>query len=88
MSQETYWNGEPTPCWKVIVVVGRAPDATCWFVEFEGRVRKAVEVCYEPENPFYLDNEDGEGWNKVTLGMGSPDLRHKSLMVDHVLRRY
>lgn len=46
--------------------------------------RKAVEVSYHGAK-FYLDNEDGSGWAKVTKGHGSPRWGHSSLSVERVL---
>ena len=34
---------------------------------------------------FYLDDEDGAGWDKVTVGRGSPRWPHSSLDVERVL---
>jgi hypothetical protein len=86
-TQTTYWNGEPTPARCVRVVVGKAPRSTWWCADFEGQEREAVEVVYGGE-PFYLDNEDGSGWAKVTKGRGSPAYRHSSLPIKNVIQRH
>lgn len=67
----TYWNGEPTPARRVRVRVGPSPVATWWCAGLAGTERKAVEVRYGGR-VFYLDDEDGSGWRKVTEGHGSP----------------
>jgi hypothetical protein len=77
MMPDTYWNGEPTRCERVVVKVGKAPDGW-WCVSLEGTERDAVAV-YSSETPFYLDDEGGRGWMKVTTGGGSPHFGHHSL---------
>lgn len=66
------------------VVVGKAPQPTWWCAGLEGTVREAVEVTQDGYT-FYLDNEDGSGWLKVTYGLGSPQWGHSSLPVERVL---
>lgn len=78
----TYWNGEPADCRRVRVLV--APSSG-WAAEFVGTTRNAVEVRYFDE-PFYIDDEDGSGWFKVTTGWGGPGWGHRSLSVSEVLR--
>lgn len=81
----TFWNGEPTKCTKVKVTMGPAPE-NWWCAGMEGTVRDAVRIEYHGD-VFYIDNEGGftvgdeearpgDGWLKVTLGMGGPDYRH------------
>jgi hypothetical protein len=65
-------------------VVGASPVATWWCAGLEGTVREAVEVRYGAD-VFYLDNENGSGWGKVTAGFGSPHVGHSSLPVARVL---
>jgi hypothetical protein len=68
----------------VRVVVGDTGFfALPWFKEFIGQEREAVEVTYYGD-VFYLDNEDGSGWAKVTNGHGSPQYGHRSLDVERV----
>jgi hypothetical protein len=81
MSEQTFWNYEPTPARKVRVIVGKSVRPTWWCAEFEGQERAAVEVNYHGEK-FYLDNEDGSGWGKVTGGRGGPEWGHSSLPDD------
>ena len=76
----TYWNGEPAAARKVRVTVGPSPVKTWWCAPLEGTEREAVEVTYYGE-VFYLDNEDGSGWAKVTVGRGSPVFGHAELPV-------
>lgn len=84
MSEQTFWNYQPTPARKVRVIVGPSPHKTWWCAELEGAEREAVEVTYGGQR-FYLDNEDGEGWRKVTIGRGGPDWGHGSLPVASVI---
>ena len=86
VNEKTYWNGEEHPAAKVKVIVGKAEKATYWHAGLEGTVRNAVRVGelggkgYHA--PFYLDNEDGDGWAKVTLGQGGPGFSHSSLVIE------
>jgi hypothetical protein len=75
---QTFWNFELTPCRQVRVKVGPPPYPTWWCAQFEGTIRKAVEVNYHGTK-FYLDDEDGSGWAKVTQGRGGPATGHNSL---------
>lgn len=84
MSEPTFWNYEAAPARKVRVVVGPCTVPTFWHNGLEGTERNAVEVSYGG-HLFYLDNEDGSGWDKVTKGRGGPDWGHKSLPVTSVL---
>lgn len=81
----THWNGEPVRARRCLVVVGPAPNANWWCVGMEGTERQAVEVIYGQQR-FFLDNEDGKGWAKVTEGQGSPRTYHKSVPVARVVR--
>ncbi|MCI3277488.1 hypothetical protein [Streptomyces cylindrosporus] len=77
----TQWNGEPCTATQVTVTVadnGFFP--AYWAREFVGTRRKAVEVEYG-DHTFYLDDEDGSGWDKVTHG-GAPDWGHRDLAIE------
>jgi hypothetical protein len=78
---ETRWNGEPCQARRVTAIVaddGRFPQY--WARHLVGTRRKAVEVTYG-DSTFYLDDEDGSGWDKVTHG-GSPHWGHSSLTIE------
>lgn len=77
----TWWNGEPTIAYKCRVIVGKSLRPTWWCADLEGVEREAVAVVYDGHK-FFLDNEDGSGWRKVTTGYGSPEYRHLSLPDD------
>jgi hypothetical protein len=82
---KTRWNGEPCEAKRVRVIVADAPDCpNYWAREFVGQERNAVEVRYF-DTPFYLDDENGSGWAKVTLGGGGPEWGHKGLEVAEVI---
>ena len=80
----TFWNGEPCVAKVVTVIVGKSPRDTWWCAQLEGQQRQAVEVDYHGQK-FYLDNEDGQGWRKVTEGRGSSLIMYASLPVRIVL---
>ena len=84
--ERTYWNYEPTPARIVRVIVGKSERPTWWCADLEGTEREAIEVNYHGHK-FYLDNENGEGWNKVTRGRGGPEWGHSSLPVQTVLEQ-
>lgn len=80
-SLPTFWNGQPTPAVPVRVIVADAPGVQqYWARDLVGTEREAVRVTYCGA-VFYLDNEDGSGWRKVTDGRGSPRWGHRSLWV-------
>lgn len=82
----TWWNGEPAQCRRVIVRVGTVERPTWWCAGLEGQERRAVEVSYGGQT-FLLDDEDGSGWAKVTIGRGSPGYGHSSLPRDSEVLR-
>lgn len=83
---KTYWNGEPANCRRVVVRVGTVERPTWWCAGMEGTEREAVEVNYCNQT-FYLDNENGSAWLKVTKGGGGPEWGHKSLPDDSEVLR-
>jgi hypothetical protein len=86
MNEPTFWNGEPCTARRVVVRVGHSPRSTWWCAELEGQERAAVEVTYGT-SVFLLDDEDGSGWRKVTVGRGSPGWGHSGLPEDSVVLR-
>jgi hypothetical protein len=70
--EKTYWNGEETPCAKVwLKLEGDGGHPEYWARDMIGQTINAVRVDYHGDI-FYLSNEDGSGWQKVTKGHGSP----------------
>lgn len=81
----TFWNGEPARCRRVRVVVADDPPFPAyWARDLAGTERDAVEVRYDGIY-FYLDDEDGSGWDKVTTGRGSPRQAHRELAIERVV---
>lgn len=76
--ESTYWNGERCRAEKVRLMVTDGPHPEYWARDLIGTVRNAVRVKYGFRT-FYLDNEFGEGWAKVTIGFGSPNWPSRSL---------
>lgn len=71
---------------KVFAVVADAPQfAAYWARDCIGAERKAVEIAYEGR-VFYIDDERGQGWDKVMRG-GLPRMGHKNLEVSDVRPR-
>jgi hypothetical protein len=78
---DTQWHGEPCTVRRITAIVtdtGVFP--AYWARDFAGTRRNAVEVTYAG-GTFYIDDEGGFGWAKVTSG-GSPHLPHSSLTID------
>jgi hypothetical protein len=80
MGEQTFWNGEPCEARKVSCVMADSPEFPEFWGRKEGYVGRrvdAVEVRYFAR-PFYLLDDLGQGWRKVTEG-GSPSVGHKEL---------
>jgi len=77
---KTFWNGEPREAKRVKVIVGSC-EPGWWCHGLENTTRNAVRVGTPGKGVFYLDDEDGSGWLKVTEGRGSPQWGHRSLPV-------
>ena len=77
----TRWNGEPVLATQVRVIVADTQDVPqYWARHLAGTVRAAVRVTYGGHS-FYLDDEDGSGWHKVTHG-GGPGWAHRELVIE------
>jgi hypothetical protein len=63
----TYWNGEPTPCTRVVVLVADAPEIPLyWARDLVGHERNAVRIDYAGQR-FYIDDEAiDDGVDRVT----------------------
>jgi hypothetical protein len=83
----TFWNGKFASARRCRVVVGEADSPRKWYAGLEGTEREAVEVRHPTEGTvFYIDNEDGSGWGKITWGKGSPAYGHRSLPVARIVK--
>lgn len=79
---DTRWNGEPCDARRITAVVADTDMfASYWARQFVGTRRDVVEVEYGGRT-FYIDDEDGSGWHKVTQGGGSPRCGSKSIAID------
>lgn len=84
---DTYWNGQLTPA-----VIGTAVvEPTRQFPDFWGKhlvgqripvVRVVLDGVNFGGGVIYLDNRDGSGWLKVTVGRGGPASRHREVQVE------
>jgi hypothetical protein len=84
---KTYWNGQETPCAKVrFKLEGDGGHPLYWARHLIGQTVDAVRVQYGGKI-FYLYNEDGSGWTKVTEGHGSPHWPSKSVYGKEVSNR-
>jgi hypothetical protein len=77
----TWWNNAPCKAVPVFVEVGQ--DMTdprhAWAITLAGTIRWAVRIDYFGRT-FYIDNDDGSGWYKVTHG-GGKQWPHRRLPV-------
>ncbi len=76
----TQWNGEPCTARQITAIVTDAPFPQYWARHLVGTRRNIVEVDYGDQT-FYIDDEAGEGWHKVTNG-GSPRFAHSNITID------
>lgn len=84
-AEKTYWNGEECRAERVEVVVGDDPRFPLyWARNIVGQRRWAVAVTWGGRT-FYIDDEDGSGWRKVTEGRGMWTSGHRDLAVERVL---
>ncbi|MER7971048.1 hypothetical protein ABTX35_18975 [Streptomyces sp. NPDC096080] len=78
---ETRWNGDPcTARRRRAVVTDNTAFPAYWARHLTGTLRDVVEVTYAGHT-FYLDDEDGSAWRKVTTG-GSPQTEHRTITID------
>ena len=84
MSQvSTYWNGEPCIATRGSGTVRDETDVfpLHWARELIGQ--RVPVVCIEyGDQRFYLYDEGGQGWHKVTAGRGSPRMHHANLRIN------
>lgn len=82
---QVWWNGDPAEGRRVRVIVADCETQTdYWARQYVNTARDAVEVTYQGRT-FYLDDQDGEGYAKVTQGKGAPYWPHRGLCVKEVL---
>lgn len=84
MSEETFWNFEPCEAEKVTITVAAMPEFAGYWAAEQGLVgtrHPAIKVTYK-KTVFYLDDQFGKGWRKVTEEQGSPLAAHSQIMAE------
>lgn len=84
-----YWNGMPTTAVRGTATVADAPEFPNYWAKREGIVStriRVVQVDLDGVNygggTAYLDDRDGGGWRKVTVGQGSPRYPHRDVAIE------
>jgi hypothetical protein len=74
-----YWNGDKSANFiGVIYKVDKAPTPTWWQNRVVGTERQGLMITYANQT-WLIDNECGDGYYKLTEGLGSWRCGHKSL---------
>lgn len=84
MSEKTYWNFEECTAEKGTGVMLDSPQFPHFWGRDTGLIGSrvpVVKVTYG-EQEFYLYNDHNEGWNKVTVGRGGPQYKHRNIDVE------
>jgi hypothetical protein len=79
------WNGESCEARRVLIRVGDCPFPQGWYKELVGTEMRAVEITYGGE-VFFIADENGNGWHKVTVEGGGPHWSHKSVTCSEFIR--
>lgn len=67
-----FWNGYPAICSVINVLIHSVKEPKAhWQNPFAGELRQVL-VIEQNGYTFMIDNAAGDGWRKVTEGMGSP----------------
>jgi hypothetical protein len=83
--RKTYWNdGDECEARRVRIIVGRSGWPGWWAEHLIGEQRDAVEITYRGDT-FYIDDEDGRGWRKVTELKGDAMAPHGDLAAERVV---
>jgi len=77
---DTFWNGEPAVAVRGTGLVQPSSLPAFWGKDLTGKRVPVVKVVYG-RHTFYLYDDGGAGWAKVTSGHGSPRLGHRNLTV-------
>lgn len=74
-----YWNGENATFKGVTYEVTEVKEhKTWWQNQFIGHRRQGLEITHRGKT-FFIDNENGDGYEKVVRGMGYPNFIHKTI---------
>lgn len=75
--QNGFWEGEPTAKFVGVTYEVSEPEKPTWWTKSHvGKRRQGIQITYEGST-WIIDNEHGDGYFKVTEGMGSPWCSHK-----------
>lgn len=83
MSKDPRWNGEPCRAQRGTGIVLDSPEFPIFWARTEGLIGERVPVVnveYGAQR-FTLYDEASQGWNKLTVGEGSPRVHHANLQV-------
>lgn len=80
----TYWNGQrlDPPARRCLLRIEDMPNLPRYWAREAGLVGvtvSAVQVVAPGQEPMYLFDGDGSGWEKVTQHRGSPRAGHKNI---------
>jgi len=80
MKLPAYWDGKKVEIEVIRIRLVDSPDVPLlyWGKPFYGEERQAIRVFTE-SGSFVIDNEDGMGYRKVTVGYGSFTSAHRSV---------
>jgi len=76
--QKGYWNGENATFVGVTYEVTKSEGPLHWQNRHIGQRREGIQITYGKET-WIIDNQFGDGYHKVTVGLGSPTCGHKSV---------
>jgi hypothetical protein len=84
---QAFWNGLPTQAARGTAVVADAPEFPMyWARDIVGQRIAVVWVNLDGVNygggETYLDDRDGSGWRKVTVGHGGPQYGHSDVAIE------
>lgn len=75
-----FWNGEPAEITGVVYTVTKCDTTPIhWQNSCVGQKRQGVKILHKG-SAFIIDNEDGQGYLKVTEGRGLMNYGHKTVM--------
>lgn len=82
----TFWNGLPIDAMRGTAEVSPAPDfPEYWASDLVGQRIPVVMVNLDGANAgggiSYLDNRESHGWQKITVGRGSPSYGHRNVSI-------
>lgn len=84
VNKDGFWNGEPASFTVISYEVLRNENKNHWQNMFVGEKRQGVLIT-QYDQSWLIDNQHGDGYCKVTIGMGSPRYGHKSVVEHNVL---